>query len=80
MGLQSYDLILMDMQMPVMDGLEASRLIVERFAPEARPYIVAMTANAAGRHGKACAVAGMGLFPRQTGRSLISTSCWNGSA
>ena len=43
---QSYDVILMDVQMPEMDGLEATRQIVARWSVEERPTIVAMTANA----------------------------------
>jgi len=52
-----YDLILMDMQMPVMDGLAATRAIRQR-AGHAMP-IIAMTANAFGEERAACIAAGM---------------------
>ncbi|HET6447450.1 MAG TPA: response regulator, partial [candidate division Zixibacteria bacterium] len=42
---QPYDVILMDVQMPEMDGLEATREIVARWPAEKRPAIIAMTAN-----------------------------------
>jgi CheY-like chemotaxis protein len=42
---QPYDVILMDVQMPEMNGLEATREIVARWPAEKRPAIIAMTAN-----------------------------------
>ena len=59
---QSYDLILMDIQMPGMDGLEATRRIRAELPPERQPRIVAITANALREHRDACRVAGMDDF------------------
>ena len=55
---QTYDVILMDVQMPEMDGLEATRRIVQRW-PDKRPRIVAMTANAMQGDREECLAAGM---------------------
>ena len=54
-----YDVVLMDVQMPEMDGLEATRRIVDGADPAARPRIVAMTANAMDGDRERCIAAGM---------------------
>jgi len=56
---QKYDLLFMDVQMPNMDGLEATRLICSSMSPSERPYIVAMTANAMKEDRELCLSAGM---------------------
>ncbi len=43
---QDFDLIFMDIQMPEMDGLEATKQIIQRYPKSERPYIAALTANA----------------------------------
>ena len=56
---QTYDVVLMDVQMPELDGFEASREINRRWPGERRPRIVAMTANAMQGDRELCAAAGM---------------------
>ena len=56
---QVYDVVLMDVQMPELDGLEASRRIVARWSADRRPRIVAMTANAMQGDREMCLAAGM---------------------
>jgi PAS domain S-box-containing protein len=57
LGRSTYDVVLMDVQMPEMDGLEATRLIRAGDGPQ--PRIVAMTANAMESDRQACLAAGM---------------------
>ena len=59
MARQTYDVILMDVQMPEMDGLEASRQITAKWPSGKRPRIIAMTANAMQGDREECMAAGM---------------------
>ncbi len=56
---QTYDVVLMDVQMPEMDGLDAARRICARWGQDERPRIVAMTANAMQGDRDMCLAAGM---------------------
>ena len=58
---QTYDVVLMDMRMPEMDGLEATRLIHQRW-PDRRPRIVGVTANAVAGDREQCLAAGMDAY------------------
>ncbi len=56
---QDYDIIFMDVQMPEMDGLQATRRISKEWLPQNRPWIVAITANAMQGDREECLNAGM---------------------
>ncbi|MBX2998116.1 MAG: response regulator [Caldilineaceae bacterium] len=56
---QNYDVILMDVQMPEMDGLEATINIRQTLSTGQQPYIVAMTANVMQGDREECLAAGM---------------------
>jgi CheY-like chemotaxis protein len=56
---RTYDVVLMDVQMPEMDGLEATRQITAKHPRHKRPRIVAMTANAMQGDREQCLAAGM---------------------
>lgn len=56
---KSYSLILMDIQMPEMDGLEATKIIRERLPTDEQPRIIAVTAHALDYSREMCLDAGM---------------------
>jgi CheY-like chemotaxis protein len=56
---QDYDVILMDVQMPGMDGLETARRVAAELPPGRRPRIIAITANVLRADREACLAAGM---------------------
>lgn len=56
---EKYDLILMDVQMPEMDGIETTQKIFEKFALEIKPVIIAITANTLPGDREKCLAAGM---------------------
>ncbi|MUL38497.1 response regulator [Gloeocapsopsis dulcis] len=56
---QPYDVVLMDVQMPEMDGLTATRHIRQEWSQSQRPWIIAMTANAMQGDCEECINAGM---------------------
>ncbi|NPV62638.1 MAG: PAS domain S-box protein [Methanotrichaceae archaeon] len=58
LGKKKYDVVFMDVQMPEMDGLEATRVIRQRW-PQKGPYIVALTAHALKEDRVRCLEAGM---------------------
>ncbi|WP_228014456.1 PAS domain S-box protein [Fortiea sp. LEGE XX443] len=56
---QPYDVVLMDIHMPEMDGLETSQRICQQWEASERPYIIAITANAMRGDREVCLASGM---------------------
>lgn len=76
---ESFDLVLMDIQMPVMDGIQATRLLRASDSPSiSRIPIIAVTANATVEDREACFRAGMNAFltkpvlPEQLRQTILS--------
>ena len=70
-----YALILMDMQMPIMDGLEATRQIRAGTGPNTQTPIIALTANAMQSDRDACRAAGMNDFLSKPFNKQALTEC-----
>ena len=58
----AFDVVFMDVQMPVMDGIEAARQIHKEWAPGQRPRIIALTAGVMADEIQTCKIAGMDDF------------------
>ena len=59
---QHYDIVLLDVQMPEMDGLEAARRICAEWDPGKRPFLTALTAGAMKEDRDRCFAAGMDAY------------------
>lgn len=60
--LEHFDIVLMDLQMPMMDGIEATKLIIQQVESNNQPAIVALTANVVSETKDKCYKAGMRDF------------------
>lgn len=58
----AYDVLLLDMRMPQMNGLDTMRQINAEWTPEERPHVVAMTADVTRETRAACMELGMAAF------------------
>ncbi len=67
----SYDVVFMDVQMPLMDGFEATRLIRDSSRVDRQPFIVALTANATSEDKKRCLDSGMDDYASKPVRTTV---------
>jgi CheY-like chemotaxis protein len=75
----AYDVVLMDVQMPVLDGLEATRRIRQGALAGAQPWIIAMTAEALSGDEARCRAAGMNDYvPKPVVRAALAAAMRRG--
>lgn len=73
----AYDVVLMDVEMPVMDGLEATRQIRSGVAGPDQPWIIGVTANAMSGDKEICLAAGMdGYIPKPVRPAELAEALW----
>ncbi|MCW6038423.1 response regulator [Spirulina subsalsa FACHB-351] len=73
LSVNPYDLILMDVQMPEMDGITATQIIRRDFPQMLQPYIIALTANDEASDRLTCAQAGMnGYLTKPLGQDQLA--------
>ena len=68
---ETFDIILLDVQMPVMDGLECARRLRAEYPEPKRPWIIAMTANALEGDRELCLAAGMDDYTSKPVRTPV---------
>ena len=71
---EPFDVLLLDVQMPIMDGLETARRLCAEYPAPRRPWIIAMTANALAGDREICLAAGMDDYTSKPVRSAVIAS------